>query len=137
MDHTENEQKAKRKQNDIGRFLTVVVLTIVLAAGYFLLWAYISYELRLSAEVIRAGFVLLYMIPCWIGGRVLRRCMQERALGCGAVLGVLLYALLIGLHMADGETITFTRTHAVNCMLCVLSGVAGTLRFRSRRSDET
>lgn len=137
MDHTENEQKAKRKQNDIGRFLTVVVLTIVLAAGYFLLWAYISYELRLSAEVIRAGLVLLYMIPCWIGGRVLRRCMQERALGCGAVLGVLLYALLIGLHMADGETITFTRTHAVNCMLCVLSGVAGTLRFRSRRSDET
>ena len=137
MDHTENEQKAKRKQNDIGRFLTVAVLTIVLAAGYFLLWAYISYELRLSAEVIRAGLVLLYMIPCWIGGRVLRRCMQERALGCGAVLGVLLYALLIGLHMADGETITFTRTHAVNCMLCVLSGVAGTLRFRSRRSDET
>lgn len=137
MDHTENEQKAKRKQNDIGRFLTVAVLTLVLAAGYFLLWAYISYELRLSAEVIRAGLVLLYMIPCWIGGRVLRRCMQERALGCGAVLGVLLYALLIGLHMADGETITFTRTHAVNCMLCVLSGVAGTLRFRSRRSDET
>ncbi len=137
MDHTENEQKAKRKQNDIGRFLTVAVLTIALAAGYFLLWAYISYELRLSAEVIRAGLVLLYMIPCWIGGRVLRRCMQERALGCGAVLGVLLYALLIGLHMADGETITFTRTHAVNCMLCVLSGVAGTLRFRSRRSDET
>lgn len=137
MDHTENEQKAKRKQNDIGRFLAVAVLTIVLAAGYFLLWAYISYELRLSAEVIRAGLVLLYMIPCWIGGRVLRRCMQERALGCGAVLGVLLYALLIGLHMADGETITFTRTHAVNCMLCVLSGVAGTLRFRSRRSDET
>lgn len=137
MDHTENEQKAKRKQNDIGRFLTVAVLTIALAAGYFLLWAYLSYELRLSAEVIRAGLVLLYMIPCWIGGRVLRRCMQERALGCGAVLGVLLYALLIGLHMADGETITFTRTHAVNCMLCVLSGVAGTLRFRSRRSDET
>lgn len=137
MDHTENEQKAKRKQNDIGRFLTVAVLTIALAAGYFLLWAYISYELRLSAEVIRAGLVLLYMIPCWIGGRVLRRCMQERALGCGAVLGVLFYALLIGLHMADGETITFTRTHAVNCMLCVLSGVAGTLRFRSRRSDET
>ena len=137
MDHTENEQKAKRKQNDIGRFLAVEVLTIVLAAGYFLLWAYISYELHLSAEVIRAGLVLLYMIPCWIGGRVLRRCMQERALGCGAVLGVLLYALLIGLHMADGETITFTRTHAVNCMLCVLSGVAGTLRFRSRRSDET
>ena len=137
MDHTENEQKAKRKQNDIGRFLTVAVLTIALAAGYFLLWAYISYELRLSAEVIRAGLVLLYMIPCWIGGRVLRRCMQERTLGCGAVLGVLFYALLIGLHMADGETITFTRTHAVNCMLCVLSGVAGTLRFRSRRSDET
>lgn len=137
MDHTENEQKAKRKQNDIGRFLTVAVLTLVLAAGYFLLWAYISYELRLSAEVIRAGLVLLYMIPCWIGGRVLRRCMQERALGCGAVLGVLLYALLIGLHMVEGETITFTRTHAVNCMLCVLSGVAGTLRFRSRRSDET
>lgn len=137
MDHTENEQKAKRKQNDIGRFLAVAVLTLVLAAGYFLLWAYISYELRLSAEVIRAGLVLLYMIPCWIGGRVLRRCMQERALGCGAVLGVLLYALLIGLHMVEGETITFTRTHAVNCMLCVLSGVAGTLRFRSRRSDET
>ena len=137
MDHTENEQKAKRKQNDIGRFLTVAVLTLVLAAGYFLLWAYISYELRLSAEVIRAGLVLLYMIPCWIGGRVLRRCMHGRALGYGAVLGVLLYALLIGLHMAEGETITFTRIHAVNCMLCVLSGVVGTLRFCSRKPDET
>ncbi|MCI6790747.1 MAG: hypothetical protein PUJ27_04845 [Lachnobacterium sp.] len=134
MDHTENEQKAKRKQNDIGRFLAVAVLTIVLAAGYFLLWAYLSYELRLSAEVIRAGLVLLYIIPCWIGGRVLRRCMHGRTLGCGAVFGVLLYALLIGLHMAEGETITFTQTHVINCMLCVLSSVVGTLRFRNRNS---
>ena len=85
MDHTENEQKAKRKQNDIGRFLAVAVLTIVLAAGYFLLWAYLSYELRLSAEVIRAGLVLLYIIPCWIGGRVLRRCMHGRTLENGLI----------------------------------------------------
>lgn len=131
------EQNKEKKPNCVGRFLAVAVLVVMLAAGWFLLWAYVSYNLRLSADVIRAGLVLLYILPCWIGGRVLRRCMQERALGCGAVLGVLLYALLIGLHMADGETITFTRTHAVNCMLCVLSGVAGTLRFRSRRSDET
>lgn len=137
MEQAAKEQNVKRKTNYIGRFVAVAVFTIALAAGYFLLWAYISYELRLSAEVIRAGLVLLYMIPCWIGGRVLRRCMHERALGCGAVLGVLLYALLIGLHMAEGETITFTRTHAVNCMLCVLSGVAGTLRFCSHKPDKT
>ena len=137
MEQAAKEQNVKRKTNYIGRFVAVAVFTIALAAGYFLLWAYISYELRLSTEVIRAGLVLLYMIPCWIGGRVLRRCMHGRALGYGAVLGVLLYALLIGLHMAEGETITFTRTHAVNGMLCVLSGVVGTLRFCSRKPDET
>lgn len=134
MEQAAKEQNVKRKTNYIGRFAAVAVFTIALAAGYFLLWAYISYELRLSAEVIRAGLVLLYMIPCWIGGRVLRRCMHGRALGYGAVFGVLLYALLIGLHMAEGETITFTQTHVINCMLCVLSSVVGTLRFRNRNS---
>ena len=137
MDHAENEQNVERKPNHTGRFFAVAVLTIALAAGYFLFWAYVSYELRFSVEVIRAGIVLLYILPCWIGGRVLRRCMPGRALGCGAGIGVLLYALLIGLHMAEGETITFTQTHVVNCALCVLSGIAGTLRFRSRKPDET
>ena len=137
MDHAENEQKEKRKQNPIGRFAAVAVFTIALAAGYFLLWAYISYELRLSADVIRAGLVLLNIIPCWIGGRVLRRCMRGKPLVYGAGLGFLFYALLIGLHMAEGETVTFTQAHAVNCMLCALSGVVGTLRFRSHKPNET
>ena len=130
MDHTENEQKAKRKQNDIGRFLAVAVLTIVLAAGYFLLWAYLSYELRLSAEVIRAGLVLLYIIPCWIGGRVLRRCMQRYAVIYGAVLGTVFYTILLALTVTDSGAVQMTQTHVMNACICVLSGIAGTIRLK-------
>ena len=65
------EQNKEKKTNCVGRFLAVAVLVVMLAAGWFLLWAYVSYNLRLSADVIRAGLVLLYILPCWIGGRVL------------------------------------------------------------------
>ena len=73
------EQNKEKKTNCVGRFLAVAVLVVMLAAGWFLLWAYVSYNLRLSTDVIRAGLVLLYILPCWIGGRVLRRCMMDAA----------------------------------------------------------
>ena len=81
------EQNKEKKPNCVGRFLAVAVLVVMLAAGWFLLLAYVSYNLRLSADVIRAGLVLLYILPCWIGGRVLRRCMQRYTVIYGAVLG--------------------------------------------------
>lgn len=130
MEQAEHEQNVKRKTNYTGRFLAAAVFVIALAAGYFLLWAYVSYELRLSAEVIRAGLVLLYILPCWIGGRVLRRCVPGRAPIYGAGIGVLLYALLLGLHAAEGTVIEITQTQMINCALCVLSGFAGALRLK-------
>ena len=132
MEHAENEQNVKRKPNHIGRFIAVTVLTAALAAGWFLLWAYVSYELRLSAEVIRAGLILLYILPCWIGGRVLRRCIPDRAFVWGAVLGVAFYAIFFVLAALDGKTVQITQTHMINGILCVLSGIAGTLRFRRK-----
>ena len=133
MEQAENEQNVERKPNHIGRFIAVAVLTIALAAGYFLLWAYVSYELRFSAEVIRAGLVLLYILPCWIGGRVLRRCMPVRAaiLG-GATLGVILYVLLYVIAASEGRPMQLTQTHLINFALCALSGIVGTLRFRRK-----
>ena len=130
MEQAENEQRKERKPNYTGRFLATAVFTIALAAGYFLLWAYVSYELRLSAEVIRAGLILLYILPCWIGGRVLRRCMPQGAVICGVGLGVLLYALLWGMHAVDGASLEITQTNVINCALCVLSAVVGTLHLK-------
>ena len=94
------EQNKEKKTNCVGRFLAVAVLVVMLAAGWFLLWAYVSYNLRLSADVIRAGLVLLYILPCWIGGRVLRRCMQRYAVIYGAVLGTVFYTILLALTLS-------------------------------------
>lgn len=135
MEQAEYEQNVKRKTNYTGRFLAAAVFAIALAAGYFLLWAYVSYTLRLSVEVIRAGLILLYILPCWIGGRVLRRCMPAGGIAWGAGLGLLLYAVLIGAHVAEAGTPDLTQTHAINGVLCVLSAVAGALRLKRVKKD--
>ena len=93
-------------------------------------WAYVSYNLRLSADVIRAGLVLLYILPCWIGGRVLRRCMQRYAVIYGAVLGAVFYTILLVLTVTDSGAVQMTQTHVMNACICVLSGIVGTIRLK-------
>ena len=122
------EQNKEKKPNCVGRFLAVAVLVVMLAAGWFLLLAYVSYNL--SADVIRAGLVLLYILPCWIGGRVLRRCMQRYAVIYGAVLGTVFYTILLALTATDSGAVQMTQTHVMNACICVLSGIVGTIRLK-------
>lgn len=124
------EQNKEKKPNCVGRFLAVAVLVVMLAAGWFLFWAYVSYNLRLSADVIRAGLVLLYILPCWIGGRVLRRCMQRYAVIYGAVLGAVFYTILLALTVTDSGAVQMTQTHVMNACICVLSGIVGIIRLK-------
>lgn len=124
------EQNKEKKPNGLGRFLAVAVLVVMLAAGWFLLWAYVAYTLRLSADVIRAGLVLLYILPCWIGGRVLRRCMHGNAAGWGMLLGVLFYALLLAAAATENKGMQITQTHVIDAVICILSGIVGTIRLK-------
>lgn len=121
------------KANYIGRFLAALLVTAVFAAGWFLLWAYVSYELRLSTEVIRAGLVLFYILPCLGGGRLLRRCVPKWAGWYGAALGMLYYAILLAIAAVEGEEIVFAQTDAICGALCVASGIIGTIRFRNKK----
>lgn len=139
MEHAEIEQNVNtsKKPNYFIRFLAVWVLTTVMAGVFFLLWAYISYELRFSTGFIRAGLIAIYIIPCLLGGKVLGRCVSRPKILWGAGLGATLYGLLLVLGMIDrGGALQLTQTNVIHMLLCVLSGMAGTIGGRGMESDE-
>ena len=69
----EAENKEGVKKSRFGwKFFAVFLFTCLLAVVLLVLWAWISYNVRFSVSVIRAGLTLIYILPCLLGGRMLR-----------------------------------------------------------------
>ncbi len=132
--NTEKEHPRKRTQGYAIRFFGCWLLTVVLAAGMFLLWIYLSFEMRLSAQVIRAGLMAVYILPCFLGARMIRRSCLPGKIFWGAFLGIAYYALLILLSFLWRKTLDIEQLQLTIPLMCVLSGIAGALRFRKNTS---
>ncbi len=124
----------KKKKTGYGwKFVLFFFLTCLLAMVLFFSWAWISYHMRFSTELIRVGLTLLYIIPCLIGGKMLCAARMKAAPLWGAGLGIGYFILLLVLSFIKSGKIPQTWTVDVEIpFMCVLSGITGTLRFKKR-----
>ena len=127
--NTEKEHPRKRTQGYAIRFFGCWLLTVALAAGMFLLWIYLSFEMRLSAQVIRAGLMAVYILPCFLGARMIRRSCLPGKIFWGAFLGIAYYALLILLSFLWRKTLDIEQLQMTIPLMCILSGIAGALHL--------
>ena len=127
--NTEKEHSQKRTQGYAIRFFGCWLLTVALAAGMFLLWIYLSFEMRLSAQLIRAGLMAVYILPCFLGARMIRASCLPGKIFWGAFLGIAYYALLILLSFLWRKTLDIEQLQMTIPLMCILSGIAGTLRL--------
>lgn len=127
--NTEKEHLQKRTQGYAIRFFGCWLLTVALAAGMFLLWIYLSFEMRLSAQLIRAGLMAVYILPCFFGARMIRRSCLPGKIFWGAFLGIAYYALLILLSFLWRKTLDIEQLQMTIPLMCILSGIAGALRL--------
>ncbi len=131
---TENDAEKRQKSGSGGKFVLAFLFTCLAAAGLFLLWAWISYNKRYSAEFIRAGLVLVYIIPCLLGGRMLGAMAKRNVFLPGALLGACYFAaVLLFSYVIKGADV---QAAAAPLILCTISGAAGTLRLHRRKEKE-
>ncbi|MCM1107102.1 MAG: TIGR04086 family membrane protein [Blautia sp.] len=76
-------------------FLGILLSECAAAAGLLLLFACIAFRLRLSTEVIRAGLTALYLLPCLLGGCLVRWGKLSPALLWGIGVGAAFYGVLL------------------------------------------
>lgn len=131
----ENEQKVKR--NRFGwKFFAVFLFTALIAAGLLVLWAWICYNMRFSVSVIRAGLTSLYILPCLLGGRLLRLTRQPGLPLWGGALGIAVFGLLcLCTFFSQGGQFDFEELSVTIPLMCVLSGAAGTIRIRKQKAQ--
>lgn len=134
----ENKEKEEKqpKSGFWGKFTGVFLFTCILAAGLFLLWTWISYNRRYSAELIRAGLVLVYIIPCLLGGRLIGFLADGKGPLWGAALGCCFFAAVLVLSvLVNGKALQIDRLCAALLVLCVVCGIAGTLRLHRKQEE--
>lgn len=121
----------KKKPVYLWKFLGIFLLTALMAAALFLFWAWISYRMRFSTEVIRVGLTLLYILPCLFGGRLIRGNKGFEALLWGALIGICYFGLILLISIGrSGGTADFKTIGLSIPLMCVLSGIAGALRLK-------
>jgi putative membrane protein (TIGR04086 family) len=135
-------QREKEKKKPIfgWAFAGIFLLTLLAAAGLLLLWAWVSYHMRFSAEFIRLGLLFLYILPCLTGGKMLAktRCKSSFLWGAGlgaAFCGALLAVSRISAVVTQNEPKEPDWTAVLPLVLCVLSGMAGAIRPKKRMSN--
>jgi putative membrane protein (TIGR04086 family) len=140
VEQKEQNGKEKKKIAFGWIFAGTVLLTLAAAAGLFLLWAWVSYHLRFSAEVIRIGMLSLYIIPCLIGGNILGRTRLAKTMLWGAGLGICFYgvvfaASLLAASAAESALSEPDMTAVLPLFLSVFSGMAGAIPHKKRGAN--
>lgn len=108
------------------KFCGVLLAVCFVTTGLFFLLAWVSYRVRFSTEIIRMGITGMYIVPCMIGGRIIRRMGFAPAMVWGAGLGAAFYALLLVISWLEAEMQLGT-ARTTELILCVASGLLGTL----------
>jgi putative membrane protein (TIGR04086 family) len=141
VEQRENKGKKQKKKMKFGwLFAGIVLLTLVVTAAGFLFWAWVSYRMRFSAEVIRAGLLSLYILPCLFGGKMLSGTRCGKPLLWGAALGLIFSLFLFMGSVAasffmEGVLPEPDQTWVLPLLLCVLSGMFGALWRKKTASN--
>ena len=125
----ETGEKPEQKPYKPGagmKFCGVLLAACFVTAGLFFLLAWVSYRVRFSTEIFRMGITGMYIVPCLIGGRIIRRMGFTPAMVWGAGLGTAFYALLLVISWLEAEMQLGT-ARTTELILCVASGLLGTL----------
>ncbi len=137
------EEKKEQKSRGPGKgafgflFSGAFLAAVLAAAGLLFWWAWVSFRMRYSAEFIRVGLICLYIFPCMLGGRLL--CLGQHSFLplWGAVLGCFFYGLLcLCSLLVKGEAYSYDSLEWTTPLLCILSGIAGTIRAHGGRKEK-
>ncbi|MCH5333828.1 MAG: TIGR04086 family membrane protein [Agathobacter sp.] len=131
----ETEEQPKKKVQAprwIAAFLGILFMECALAAALLLSMTYAAFRLRLSAEMIRAGIVVVYALPCLVGGFLVRWLKLEPSLLWGVGAGAAYYGVLLAVSAAaTGQMMSGWEIP----ILCVASALAGLFLRKKRRIE--
>lgn len=131
----ETEEQPKKKVQAprwIAAFLGILFMECALAAALLLSMTYAAFRLRLSAEMIRAGIVVVYALPCLVGGFLVRWLKLEPSLLWGVGAGASYYGVLLAVSAAaTGQMMSGWEIP----ILCVASALAGLFLRKKRRIE--
>jgi putative membrane protein (TIGR04086 family) len=129
--NTRQKKKAGKRPGFGWVFAGIVFLILLMTAGLFFLWAWISYQRRFSTELIRVGLIVMYSLPCLLGGRLLTRTRCVASPAWGVALGACTYAVLFVLSCVEqGGVLEVEQLDAMTPLLYLASGGLGGIRIR-------
>lgn len=133
----ENQENEKKKESGTGiRFFLILLGSVLLAAALLCLWAYAAFQMRYATAFIRAGMVAIYMLPCFLGGRLLRLLRRKHTPALGALLGLCFYGvLLLASVLVKGNLFSPEELEWETPLLCVLTGAAGAIHLKNGKNS--
>jgi len=77
----------------------------------------------------------LYIIPCLLGGRLIRRCRASGAVFWGIGLGACYFGVILAISLGmSGGKLDMNSVGIAIPLMCVLSSVTGTIRLKKRQT---
>lgn len=133
MEQGQEIQQKKQKGNG-AKFAGSLLISCLTAAAFFFFWGWFCFTRRLSPEVIRAGILLLYALPCLTGGRILKKSGTKPVMVFAFFLGLFFWGILYGVScICTKEVLPLAGNVISSAVLCLASAELGTIG--KKRSD--
>lgn len=133
---TTEDKGRRKKRGGIWKFILILAFSCLCATGLLGLWAWVCYQMHYSVSVIRAGLMMIYILPCLFGGRLLRVWKRSRLPLWGALLGSCFFGLLCLCSFLEQGEAEWKTVDVAALFMCLLSGIAGTIRIRKSKRKQ-
>ena len=112
--------------NVTWRLVRTLIITYIISAVLLSALAFALYRFRLPESQIALGVSAVYILSCLIGGFIAGKTIKSRRFLWGLAVGLLYFALLFLMSMAQDGGITGSTVHILTVLgMCSLSGMAG------------
>ena len=126
MQDRQEETKNTKTKGNVAKFAGSFMAACAAAAAFFFLWAWAAYSMRLSLELIRAGLIVWYILPCMIGGKVLKVSGCRPLFVAALLLGGSFFAVLYGCsYIQKGGAPALSQNSLTVLFLCVAAALLG------------
>lgn len=121
------KEKKPYKPGPVLKLAVSLCAACAVAAGLLFLLAWVSFRMRFSADVVRAGIFGLYVVPCLAGGRITKGWGLSPAPLWGAVLGAAYYGVLLAVSLFFAPDLQEAKVALTVPVLCIVSALLGSL----------
>ena len=130
-------RKYKRRLKVAGEVAVTLLVSFMITFLGVLGLAFALLLFPISEEMVEVGILILYILSCFVAGKMVGKQLVKKSFLWGAFLGCVYYFILVNMSiLCNSTTVISIKDVGTSVLLCSSSGALGSLKYKGKKEKK-